>query len=137
MSVLKHCLDLLREAAAAAAAAAGQSWAAADGLGVLAAVPRAHGVGGPLARLLRCCAPARTDLAPLEGVRADTQRSLLVRNAAGELVSVLRCAEQLERLEQLLPPCGVDFGALKAQLLEPPARGDDDCEEGDEESLPT
>ena len=136
MSVLKHCLDLLREAAAAAAEAR-QSWPAAVGLRVLATVPCKHGLGWRLASMLSCCAPARTDLAPLEGVRADQQRCVLVRNAAGELVSVLRCAEQLERLEQLLPPCGVDFGALKAQLLEPPARGDDDCEAGDEESLPT
>ena len=65
MKALKPGLDLVCEAAEAAAEE-GQSWAAAVGLRVLAVVPCEHGIGGLLARLLRCCAPAPTDLAELE-----------------------------------------------------------------------
>ena len=97
MLVLKQGLDLVREAAAAAAEAR-QSWAAEDALRVLVRVPCAPGLGWRLASLLRYCAPARTDLASLEGVRTDKQRCLLVRNAAGERISVLMRALQTQAL---------------------------------------
>ena len=133
MKVLKGSLDLVREAAEAAAEA-GQSWAAEVALRLLGAVPCAHGLGERLARLLRCCAPARTDMIALEHVRTDEQRCPLVRNAAGELISELRCAEQLEEIERVLEQRPIDFTALKPQLLGA-ARGDHDCVPGEQESL--
>ena len=139
MKVLKGSLDLVREAAEAAAEA-GQSWAAEVALRLLGAVPCAHGLGWRLARLLRCCAPARTDMIALEHVRTDEQRCPLVRIAAGELISELRCAEQLEEIERVLEQRPIDFDTLTSLLqaltsLLGAARGDHDCVPGEQESL--
>ena len=125
MKALKQCLGLVCEAAEAAAEE-GQTWAAEVALGVLAAVPRAHGLGGLLARLLRSCVPAPADLAELERVHADVQRCPLVQAAAGELVSELRCAE----IGHVLQQRPLDFVTLTSLLKA--ARG----EGGDQESLP-
>ena len=95
----KKCLDLLREAAADAAET-GPPWAVGSALHVLAAVSCGDGLGWRLASLLSFCAPVASDFAALEGVRTDERWCLLVRDAAGKLISKLMCEQQTHALRE-------------------------------------